>query len=255
MILPSIFISHGSPSLVLNNGSWAKTLRNVGKKIENLKPELILVVSAHWLTDGTKLECSKKLKTIYDFYGFEKDLYRINYDVEGNSNLTSEIAKKINGECITGRGIDHGAWTVLWHMFPEKTIPVSQLSIDKNKSLKEHLEIGKKLKEFRDRVLIICSGGAVHNIRNAFLNPDKLPNWAVEFKEFLKEKVINKDINALLNYRNEIGKLAHPTDDHLIPIFYFLKTLYENETVNVLFDDFEIGSISLLSFISEVKND
>ncbi len=249
-MMPSLFISHGSPQLVLEGGDWAQALREIGCRIRELKPQLILVISAHWLTEGVFVDCSKEHRTLHDFYGFSKELYELEYPAMGNPELCREIAQRLGGGCTTGRGLDHGAWAVLWHMFPEADFPANQLSIDTRRSLRDHLELGRRLRDFRDRVLIIGSGGAVHNLRDAILNPEGPPEWAVEFKEYLKDIVLKKDIEALLNYRNELGKLAHPTEEHLIPLFYFLGNLHEEEDVRVLYDGFEFGSVSLLSFAS-----
>lgn len=249
-MIPSLFISHGSPQLLLEGGDWAKALREIGKELRKLNPRLALVISAHWLTEGIFLECSPEHKTIHDFSGFSEELYRLEYPAKGNPQLCMEIAESLGGKCVFGRGLDHGAWAFLWHLFPKADVPVSQLSIDLKRSLREHLELGKKLIGFRDRVLIIGSGGAVHNLRDAILNPKGPPAWAVEFKERLKEMVLNKDTERLLSYRDDLGKLAHPTEEHLIPLFYFLGSLKEEEKVKVLYDGFEFGSVSLLSFAS-----
>lgn len=250
MRLPSFFFSHGSPALVLDKGAWATTLGDIGQRLKELKPELIVVVSAHWLTKGIYLECSEKMKTIHDFYGFSKELYDLEYPASGNPKLAGEIAQEVGGRCVKGRGLDHGAWTLLWHLFPKADISVTQMSLDVGRSLKEHFEVGERLRKFRDRVLIISSGGAVHNLRDAILNPGEPPEWAVRFKGFLKKWVLKKDINSLLNYRDELGRLAHPTEEHLVPLFYFLGSLYPEEAVEVLYDSFEFGSVSLLSFSS-----
>jgi len=190
------------------------------------------------------------MKTIHDFYGFSEELYELEYPAPGNPELAGEVAEKVGGKCIKDRGLDHGAWAVLWHLFPEADVPVTQMSIDVRRSLKEHFELGNMLRELRGRVLIISSGGAVHNLRDAILNPGGPPEWAVEFKELLKERVLSKDVNSLLNYRDDLGKLAHPTEEHLIPLFYFMGSLYPEEEVEVLYDGFEFGSVSLLSFSS-----
>ncbi|MDQ7039077.1 MAG: class III extradiol ring-cleavage dioxygenase, partial [Aquificota bacterium] len=140
-------------------------------------------------------------------------------------------------------------WAVLWHMFPDRRFPVSQISIDADKELKDHLALAEKLRSFRDRVVLIGSGGAVHNLKDAVFNPEGPPGWAVDFKERLKEWVLRKDTNAVLNYRDNLGRLAHPTEEHLIPLFYFLGSLYPDDEVSVLYDSFEFGSVSLLSFV------
>jgi 4,5-DOPA dioxygenase extradiol len=190
------------------------------------------------------------MKTIHDFGGFSEDLYGLSYPAPGNPSLASDIAEVVGGKCLKGRGLDHGAWTLLWHLFPEADIPVTQMSIDIGRTLEEHIELGGALRDFRDRVVVIGSGGAVHNLRDALLNPKRTPEWAVRFKELLKEIVLSKDTESLLKYRDKLGKLAHPTEEHLIPLFYFLGSLFPEEEVGVLYDAFEFGSISLLSFLS-----
>ncbi|RLJ70514.1 4,5-DOPA dioxygenase extradiol [Hydrogenivirga caldilitoris] len=247
-MIPAAFISHGSPELTIRGGRWAESLKGLGRRVKKLNPELVLVISAHWLTDGVHLECSEKHKTIHDFYGFAKELYELEYPAIGRPELCREIAQVLKGKCVKDRGLDHGVWTILRHMFPEADIPVTQLSIDTGKSLREHFELGKKLRDFRDRVMVIGSGGAVHNLKDAVLNPTRTPGWAVEFQEFLREKVTSKDVEALLNYRSELGSIAHPTEEHIIPLFYFLGSLREEERVEVLYEGFEFGSVSLLSF-------
>jgi len=249
-MIPSAFVSHGSPELVLKGGEWAEHLRELGEEIKRAKPQLVILVSAHWLTEGVRLECSERHRTIHDFSGFSRELYELEYPAVGNSELCREIAKSLGGRCVSGRGLDHGAWAVLWHLFPEAEVPATQLSIDLKRSLREHLELGRKLGELRDRVCLIGSGGAVHNLRDAIFNPGRPPQWAVEFKERLKDIVLRKDMEALLNYRDELGELAHPTEEHLIPLLYFMGSLGQEEYVSVLFDGFEFGSISLLGFRS-----
>lgn len=249
MRLPTLFLSHGSPQLVLEGGDWALTLRKLGKRIEPLNPELILVVSAHWLTPGTQVECSEEMKTLHDFHGFSPELYELTYPARGNPKLCQEIAEDLGAKCERDRGLDHGAWAVLWHLFPDGRFPVTQLSIDVGRELKEHLALAERLRSLRDRVLLIGSGGAVHNLRDAILNPEGPPQWAVDFKERLKNLVLKKDVSAILNYRNSLGRLAHPTEEHLIPLIYFLGSLYPEEKVSLLYDGFEFGSISLLSFV------
>ena len=210
----------------------------------------MLVVSAHWLTEGVYLECSERHRTLHDFSGFSRELYELEYPAKGDPELCGKIAKALGGRCTTGRGLDHGAWAVLWHLLPEADIPVTQLSIDVRRGLGGHLSLARELRAFRDKVLILGSGGAVHNLRDAILNPERPPEWAVEFKENLKKSVLQRDIDSLLGYRNELGRLAHPTEEHLIPLFYFLGSLHEYEEIEVIYDDFEFGSVSLLSFTS-----
>jgi len=249
-MMPSLFVSHGSPELILKGGGWAEALRETGKGLKKLNPKLVLVISAHWLTEGVRIECSKSHRTLHDFYGFSKELYELEYPAKGDPELCKEIARTLEGKCVEGRGLDHGAWAVLWHLFPDADVPVSQLSIDARRSLEEHLELGRKLRDFREEVVILGSGGAVHNLRDAIFNPGDPPCWAVEFKERLKRMVLEKDIPSLLDYRDELGRLAHPTEEHLLPLFYFLGSLCEEEEVRVLYDGFEFGSVSLLSFAS-----
>lgn len=249
MRLPAVFVSHGSPQLILKGEDWARALRELGSKIVDLCPDLVLVVSAHWITQGTAVECSKEMKTLHDFHGFSRELYELTYPARGNPELCREIADQTGAVCVKGRGLDHGAWAVLWHLFPDCRFPVSQLSIDAGKELRDHLALAEKLRSFRDRVFLIGSGGAVHNLRDAVFNPEETPQWAVDFKERLKEWVLKKDVTAILSYRDSLGRLAHPTEEHLIPLLYFLGSLYPGEGIDILYDGFEFGSISLLSFV------
>lgn len=249
-MLPALFVSHGSPQLLLEGGEWANKLKKVGQKLRALSPELVLVVSAHWLTEETQIECSSDMKTLHDFSGFGRELYEFEYPARGNPELCMEIAKSIEAEPIKGRGLDHGAWAILAHLFPRADVPVSQVSIDYSLPMEGFFRLGEALRSFRDRVVLLASGGLVHNLMDAFMSPKEPPEWAVNFKEKAKSLIVSKDWKALIEYVEKEGKLAHPTKEHFVPLLYFLGSLAEWEEVELLHDGFEFGSIALTSFIS-----
>jgi 4,5-DOPA dioxygenase extradiol len=252
--MPVIFIGHGNPMHALHDNKFTQTLNGIQKTIS--KPKAILVVSAHWLTRGTYVSTNPNPKAIYDFGGFPEEMYKIKYEPLGAPELAKEVKEKITHtkvETDNAMGLDHGAWTVLKHMYPAADIPTFQLSIDYYKPASYHFELAKQLGYLRNKgVLIIGSGNLVHNLGMVdFTNSNGGYDWAIEFDAKVKDLLDKGDFRSLIDYE-KLGKsalLSIPTNDHYLPMIYPLGLSLEKESVSYLYEGMEAGSISMRSFI------
>lgn len=254
--MPTIFIGHGSPMNALANNAFTKSLNQIGKNFE--KPKAILVVSAHWLTMGkTYVSTNPFPKTIYDFGGFPDELFRVKYEPAGSPETAKEVIKEVKSFSIIEEhqmGLDHGAWTVLRHIYPKADIPTFQLSIDYSKPPQFHFELAKELQKLRSKgVLILGSGNIVHNLRQLNWNDPLGKNpfdWAVDFDAAIKNKINNRQFADLADYQklSKYGSLAHPTHDHYLPLLYTAGLIDKNEEIKYTYEGVEMGSISMRSF-------
>jgi 4,5-DOPA dioxygenase extradiol len=258
--MPVLFIGHGSPENVIFDNSYTRDLQRIGKELP--KPKAILVISAHWLTVGTSVSCVTKPQTIYDFYGFPEEMYTITYPAPGSPEMatkTKELISNVNVSINTQWGLDHGAWTVLYHLFPKADIPTYQLSIDyqfhnwKPRNLEYYYEIGKQLANLRSQgVLIIGSGNITHNLGIIdFENIEGKPmDWAKEFDEYIRNALVKRDLSAIFNYE-KAGQPAHlavPTLDHYLPMIYTLGLQEENDKFTFIHEGFQYGSLTMRAF-------
>lgn len=228
--LPAIFVSHGSPTLPLEQSPSVDFLRGLGRVLG--RPEAILVVSAHWDTNRPAISAAAAPETIYDFYGFPRELYQLSYPAPGAPQLAQRVAKLLgeNGletDIDPQRGLDHGAWTPLFHIYPDANVPVTQLSIQWEKGTAHHVRLGEALRPLRDEgVLIFASGGATHNLRElSWQRGNPVPQaWTVEFNEWLADAVLARRMDDLVAYRDRapFAVRNHPTDEHLIPLYVAL---------------------------------
>jgi len=256
--IPVLFIGHGNPMNALYNNSFTKSLARVGYEfINDKKPKAILVISAHWLTDGTFVNVSPDPEIIYDFSGFPEELSKVRYPVSGSPEYAHQVKKLIASvEETEDWGIDHGSWSVLKHMFPKADIPVFQLSIDYQKPLKYHFDLAKQLKPLREKgVLIIGSGNIVHNLRLSFQGvreqgEEFVYDWVIEFDEWAKEKIDSRDFKSLINYESAgtIAKLAVPTIDHYVPMLYSLALIGKKEDLVYTHEEVTFGAMSMRCF-------
>jgi 4,5-DOPA dioxygenase extradiol len=248
--MPVLFIGHGSPMNAIQQNSFTEALLKTGRNLP--KPKAIMVVSAHWLTKGTFVTASPKPEIIYDFYGFPKEMYEVKYAAPGAPEyaaLTTELPKEKIIMPDHEWGLDHGAWTVLMHMFPEADIPVYQLSIDYKLDLYKHYEIASMLRALRKKgVLIIGSGNITHNLGKIDWNIDAKPfDWALEFDTKIKNDVLSGNHNDIINYEKwgSIAKLAHPSNDHYLPLLYSIGLAEKNDKVEFVYEGFHHGSLSM----------
>jgi 4,5-DOPA dioxygenase extradiol len=249
-IQPALFIGHGNPMNVLYDNSFTQALTKIGTTLA--KPKAILVVSAHWLTRGTFVATNSNPKTIYDYGGFPPEMYQIIYPAKGSpesAKLVQEEVKKTIVAADAAMGMDHGAWTILKHIYPDASVPVFELSIDFYQSPRWHYELAQELKALRKKgILIIGSGNIVHNLRRANFNDDaKVDDWAVEFDEIIKSKIISRDHAAIIDY-NSLGKsaaIAVPTNDHYLPLLYTLGLQEKEEEASFLFEGFQNANVSM----------
>lgn len=245
---PVLFIGHGSPMNGIEDNEFSRTWTKFGKEIS--KPKAVLVISAHWLTNGTHITAMPNPKTIHDFGGFPQALFDVQYPAPGNPELAEETSKLITSTNVGldhDWGLDHGTWTVVRHMYPNADIPVLQFSIDYSKPPQYHYELAKQLKSLRKRgVLIIGSGNMVHNLRmvawDKLQEPEYGFDWAHEMNSVFKEKIGNNDFNALINYEklNPAAKLAIPTPDHYYPLLYAM-ALQDSKDDTSFFNDKAVG--------------
>jgi 4,5-DOPA dioxygenase extradiol len=253
--LPTLFIGHGSPMNGIENNEFSQTWKNFGKEIP--KPKAVLVISAHWLTNGTKITAMENPKTIHDFGGFPQALFDVQYPAKGDPKLAIETSKLITStqvELDHEWGLDHGTWTVVKHMYPDADIPVLQLSIDFNKPAQYHYDLAKQLASLRKKgVLLIGSGNMVHNLR--MIAWDKLNesnygyDWAIEMNSIFKDKIQSGDVKSLIAYEKlgTAAQLAIPTPDHYFPLFYNLGLQDENDAIRFFNDKSVGGSLTMTS--------
>lgn len=252
--MPVLFIGHGSPMNGIEHNEFSDSWARLAKEIPI--PKAILVVSAHWLSRGTKITAMDFPETIHDFGGFPKELFDVQYPAPGNPDLAKEtvsIIKSAEVELAHDWGLDHGAWTVIRNMYPDATIPVLQLSIDYTKGPQFHYELAKELSSLRRKgVLIMGSGNMVHNLR--MISFDKMDkefgfDWAIEMNDIFKKHISNRNHQALINYESlgSGAKLAIPTPDHYYPLLYSLGLQGENEEAVIFNDKLIAGSLTMTS--------
>lgn len=254
-LMPILFIGHGSPMNGIENNAfsqqWAKTAGEINP------PKAIIVISAHWLTNGTYITAMDRPKTIHDFGGFPDELFAVQYPAPGNPSLAQETKALIQSTNVGldhDWGLDHGAWTVVRKMYPDASIPVLQLSIDYSKPAAYHYALAKELAALRKKgVLIIGSGNMIHNLRMVAWDKMDVPNygfdWAIEMHELFRNKITAGDHQALINYEtlSKSARLAIPTPDHYFPLMYILGLQEKNETPVFFNDQLVAGSLNMTS--------
>jgi 4,5-DOPA dioxygenase extradiol len=221
-MLPAIFVSHGAPTLPFDDVPARDFLRGLGVQLG--RPRAVLAVSAHWDTDAPITNAVSSNDTIHDFYGFPRPLYDLRYDAPGDALLAHEVGGLLNGfgaKTDTMRGLDHGAWVPLMLMYPEADIPVVQLSVQSALGAAHHIALGRALAALRQEdVLVLGSGGFVHNLRQIAPPGSPEAQWSKDFAGWMHDRLIAGDEAALADYRARApqAQLAHPTDEHLMPL-------------------------------------
>lgn len=249
--LPTLFLSHGSPMHALEPGAVRGVWERIARALP--RPKAILIASAHWETDIPALTGSAKPETIHDFYGFPKPLYQIRYPAPGAPGVAAravEMLEQGNFKAIAdpGRGLDHGAWSPLLHMYPEADVPVVQVSVQTPLGPKHHFDLGRALAPLASEgVLIIGSGHMTHNLRERRGEGAAPLPYVKEFQAWVHERVEQKDFDALSDYRARSpgGARAHPTDEHFLPLFVALGAAGRDYRAERLHDSIETGSLAM----------
>jgi 4,5-DOPA dioxygenase extradiol len=253
--MPVLFLGHGSPMNAIEENEFVEGFRNAGTLIP--KPEAILSVSAHWETRGTFVTAMEQPETIHDFGGFPKALYEVQYPAPGSPELANRIKSLITTATIEpyyNRGLDHGAWSVIKHLYPEADVPVIQMSLDHYKMPQYHYDLIKELIPLRSEgVLIIGSGNMVHNLRlvawDKFDSDNFAFDWALEASEKMKNFILSNNHKSLINYRSHGKAFEHaiPTPEHYLPLLYVMALKDENNNVKLFNDKAVAGSITITS--------
>jgi 4,5-DOPA dioxygenase extradiol len=252
--MPAAFIGHGNPMNAIEVNRYTSAWQAFGQAVP--RPRAILVISAHWYINATAVTAMRKPRTIHDFYGFPSELFEVQYPAPGLPDLAAEISDTVHptwvGADVDSWGIDHGTWSVLLHAFPDASIPVVQLSINADKPLDYHLELGAKLAPLRERgVLIVASGNVVHNLRGMdWQLADAGYDWAQRFDEEAKARMLSNPTEfATLDSHRDFGH-AVPTPDHFIPALYLAGLAGATDTADteVLVDGYAYGSLSMTAY-------
>jgi 4,5-DOPA dioxygenase extradiol len=249
--MPVFFVGHGSPMNAIEQNEFARAWMDMGRQLT--KPKAILAISAHWETMGTKVTAMDKPRTIYDFYGFPKELYEVTYPAPGSPDLVQTVRKVIKQTEVQPDmtwGLDHGTWSVLSRMFPQADVPVVQMSLDRSKSAQEHYQLGRQLKELREEgVLIVSSGNIVHNLRMVVFNENLKFGWAEAFDTKIKEWILAGDDEPMIQFEKQghEAELAINSAEHYLPLLYTLGIKDEGELVTFFADKLTMGAISMRS--------
>jgi 4,5-DOPA dioxygenase extradiol len=252
---PILFLGHGSPMNAVEENQFVQGFRKAALEIP--KPNAILCISAHWLTNGTKVTAMSMPRTIHDFGGFPQVLFDVQYPAPGSPELAREAAellKPILVEEDHGWGLDHGAWSVIKHMYPEADIPVIQMSIDYSKPPQYHFDLAQKLNKLREKgILIIGSGNIIHNLRLIdWRNINTVGagwDWAIEAREKTNNWLLDGNFKNIIDYQNQGISLQYsvPTPDHYLPLIYTLGLKTSSEELSLFNDELIGGSLSMTS--------
>ena len=251
-LMPVLFLGHGSPMNAIELNEFSKGWRTVGKSLP--VPNAILCISAHWETKGTFVTAMEKPRTIHDFGGFPQELFDVQYPAPGSPELALETQRQLKmteAGLDESWGLDHGAWSVIKHLYPEAGIPVIQLSLDYSKPPRYHYELAGELAALRQKgILIVGSGNMVHNLRTIdWRNPDSGFDWATEADTQMREWILEGNHQALIDYEKggKAFRMSVPTPEHYLPLLYTLGLQGKNEEVSVFNAKTIMGSISMTS--------
>lgn len=253
--MPALFLGHGNPMNAVEENEFVKGFRSIATELPS--PTAILVISAHWETKGTFITAMDKPRTIHDFGGFPDILFKQQYPAPGSFELAKQTKNLISSTEVRydyDWGLDHGAWTVLKHMYPEADIPVIQMSIDYTKDARYHFDLAKQIKQLRDHgVLVIGSGNIVHNLRMVdWRNINTVGSgydWALEAQEKINELILSRNHLSLTSYTKlgQAVQMAIPSPEHFIPLIYTLALSDENEEISLFNDKVLAGSLTMTS--------
>jgi len=258
--LPSLFVSHGAPTLSIEDVPARAFLSGLGQTMP--RPRAILVASAHWETASPAVSTATKPETIHDFSGFPRELYGMQYAAPGAPDVAAQAMALLDkagldkaGLASTAdpqQGLDHGAWVPLRLMYPAADIPVAQISIQPHLGAAHHIALGRALAPLRrEDVLIIGSGGAVHNLRTIrYGSHDAIPDWARHFDDWLAVHLETGDDAALGDYRRLAPNAAqaHPRDEHLMPVFVAYGAGGAGARGTRIHSSFSHGSLSMAAY-------
>jgi 4,5-DOPA dioxygenase extradiol len=255
--MPVLFLGHGSPMNAIEENRFVRGFREAGERIP--KPKAVLCISAHWETRGTRVTAMDRPRTIHDFGGFPRELFEVQYPAPGSPALakeTRDMVKKTPVGLDESWGLDHGAWSVIKHLFPDADVPVIQMSLDRTQAPQYHYELAKEIASLRQKgILIIGSGNMVHNLGRVsweHLDDDGFAfDWAREANEKMKALIAGGDHEQLIRY-NRLGhavEMAVPTAEHYLPLLYILALKERNESVGYFNDRLVGGSISMTSLV------
>lgn len=253
-VQPSLFISHGSPMIALERDDAVVAWRQLAKGLE--RPAAILLISAHWEAHALQVTSAPQLSTIHDFAGFPEALYRLHYPAAGSPDLAMQIAERLSAggfsvQLNPQRGLDHGAWIPLREMFPEADIPVLQLSLQTQRGADYHYRLGQVLAPLlAQNILVVGSGAVTHNLHDWMLamrgNQTAL-DYVPAFQQWVYAMLCDGNIDALLSYRevSEYGARAHPSEEHLLPLFVALGAAGENAQITREYDSIANGALGM----------
>lgn len=261
--MPVMFMGHGSPMNAIGDNEYRRSWQALGARFgtELPRPQLVLCISAHWLTQGWWLTAMAQPKTIHDFGGFPQELFDQQYPAPGDPDAASAISLLVRqrasaplGLDTREWGLDHGAWSVLGPMFPDADIPVIQLSMDYDRAPEDHYALAKQLKALRNRgVLIVASGNIVHNLRQMQRGAggNQAYDWALEFDQTIGGYAQQGNLDALQNFQKlgSLAKMAHPTHEHYLPLLYAAGAVDAREPMRFFNTSFQGGSISMRSMV------
>lgn len=202
---PVLFIGHGSPMNAIEDTKYTRAWQRMGASLA--KPRAILMISAHYIIEGaTRISTAEHPEMIYDMYGFPDELYQVHYPAPGSALLAKEIQETLVGFDIqedSKRGLDHGAWSVLLHLFPEANVPIISLSVDYNQSPQWHYELGQKLSVLREQgILIIASGNTVHNLGKVLFSSPTVYPWAQEFDARVQRGIAEQNHADIISFQS-----------------------------------------------------
>jgi 4,5-DOPA dioxygenase extradiol len=242
---PAIFFGHGSPMNALG-GPFAVAWRAVGEAVG--KPKGMVMISAHWETQGLGVTAQERPQTIHDFGGFPAELHAMQYPAPGSPELAARVAELTGAVQTQDWGLDHGTWSVLAHVWPDADVPVVQLSLNRRLDAQGHFDLAKRLAPLRDEGVVIAgSGDFVHNLRTWKRAGGEAYPWATGFNEAVKAALVRGDDAALINWVGlaEDAQLSVPTDEHFLPLLYVAAQRGPDDDVNFFNDVIEGGSISM----------
>lgn len=250
-VMPSLFISHGAPTLAIDPGETGAALEELGRALP--RPVAIVVASAHWETPAPMVSTARTPETIHDFGGFPEALYRLRYPAPGAPEVAQQVKHLLDAAGLAAgldprQGLDHGAWVPLRFLYPGADVPVAQLSIQPHLSPLHHYRLGEALRPLLDEgVLVIGSGSLTHNLSEFRTRPGRVEPYVREFQDWVKRAIEAKDMAALLDYRRlaPAAARAHPSDEHLLPLFVALGAAGACGGAQRLVDEVTYGVIAM----------